>query len=178
MKITMEIKDLIVELRKAFPEMDEIKLKAAMLDLVLGNEVSVERPARQESESVTESSEPELPPASFGTAGTSNQDVASKWADMAQSVVPVGTAEDAFEEDAEEVTPTMPEPRKRGRPPKKDQAAKDAARKQKRQEIDQFNGMDDKEIAQFLTQQNQRQSKNGQFVDLGGDTGSDDMAIG
>lgn len=196
MKITMDVKDLIEELRKAFPDLDETKLKAAMLDLVLNHENIVTqipvsefmRPSppqarseaglshvRPDDDPVEEVGEEESVMGMTGMVGLAAP-MASTWADVGKVARPVVT-ESAFDED--DATDEAPAPVVTS-VGKKPRAARDNERKARQQSKDPFEGKSDIEIAQFLTAQTESKNKKkgGQFVDIGSDEGSGDMSIG
>lgn len=188
MILTIDIRHLAAVLKKTFPEIEETKLKSALFDLILEVEAS-----GKNSKPITPvvKAEPEravrvdtdksiIPDISEGEDAEDETDEVSpdfsplveesSWADLAKKPKKSFKTEDAFDLDGADTsqarTAASSAP---STPPKK-------ARRKRKQAMEEFEGLSDLEIARLLTEQQigKQKRENGQFIELGSDTASND----
>lgn len=172
MEITIDLQELMAELKMAFPEIEDAKLKAAMFDLMLkrsGGKVpppTVPRKAPAKVE-VKEAAEPEAieeeePNKYAGLVGEP-----TSWADLAKTAPKKFEAEAAFDFVAGEGDDKPAKATGADRRPSANKRSK------KKRETDEFEGMTDLEIAQALTARTDGKKNGGQFTNLGGEGGGE-----
>lgn len=165
MKITIDVRDLVREIKAVFPDLDETKLKAAMFDLVMnidsgaGGEIrpsqtvpaardaKVARPEKvetKEEESEQDSDQENLSGldkvlGSDWNTKLRNVDEPSGWGDMAKTARPIVQVEDAFGFEDDETPQTnagdKAPPTGRGGVGKKPEAARRDAQRKARQSL-------------------------------------------